>query len=280
MILIAGGTGDPNMAVLAERLAQRGIGFHDLLIGPDGGPDLRLDIGRNSLTLDGRPVRPTGCFIRHDVFLYQTDDFALAQARALNWYQTIRGWVAAQPDVRQFNRRSYLRENNKIENLLIAQEIGLAIPPTQVLTDFAGLTDPGALIHKPVAGGEYTGLVADLTGGVHYPRFVQPRLNRPEMRIYRIGTALLGFWLTSPDLDYRSAQTADLSVAEVPPDLGAALVRLCDRLDLDFAAADFMADDTGSLLFLEVNTQPMFAAFDRISGGRVSDAIIDHLSGG
>ena len=31
--------------------------------------------------------------------------------------------------------------------------------------------------------------------------------------------------------------------------------------------------------FLEVNTQPMFAAFDKVAEGRLCDAIIDHLAG-
>jgi hypothetical protein len=29
-----------------------------------------------------------------------------------------------------------------------------------------------------------------------------------------------------------------------------------------------------------VNSQPMFAAFDQVSGGRLCDAIIDHLEQG
>ncbi|MDO5613993.1 MAG: hypothetical protein Q4G14_12240 [Paracoccus sp. (in: a-proteobacteria)] len=148
------------------------------------------------------------------------------------------------------------------------------------MTDFSGLSAYDTLIQKPVAGGEYTALIADLPQGAHYPRFVQRRLNRPELRVYRIGDAVMGFWLNSPDLDYRRAQTAELTVAEVPCDLADGLVALCDRLELDFAAADFMADDAGELLFLEVNSQPMFAAFDRVAQGLLCDAIIDHLQAG
>jgi hypothetical protein len=57
------------------------------------------------------------------------------------------------------------------------------------------------------------------------------------------------------------------------------LIGLCDMLGLDFAAADFMRHpETGAPVFLEVNSQPMFAAFDKIEDGRMSDAIIDTLS--
>ncbi len=35
--------------------------------------------------------------------------------------------------------------------------------------------------------------------------------------------------------------------------------------------------ETEELLFLEVNTQPMFAAFDQTVDGMLCDAIIDYL---
>lgn len=139
------------------------------------------------------------------------------------------------------------------------------------------------LIQKPVAGGEYTGLLSEMQQKSEtvssYPRFVQPRLNRPEMRIYRIGPKLIAFWLHSSELDYRRTQDVEIVPAPVPTAIGAKLTRLCDRLDLDFAAADFMTGGDGALQFLEVNSQPMFAAFDRAVGGEVCDAIIDYLSG-
>ena len=68
----------------------------------------------------------------------------------------------------------------------------------------------GTLIEKPAAGGEHTTRLADLRRKLkgadpmaRYPRFVQRKLMRPEMRVYRIGDAFISFHLTSPDLDYR-----------------------------------------------------------------------------
>ena len=52
-----------------------------------------------------------------------------------------------------------------------------------------------------------------------------------------------------------------------------------DALNLDFGAADFKTSpDTGRYLFLEVNSSPMFAAFDAVSDGAVSKAILDWMS--
>lgn len=279
MILIFGGRHDPNIGVLTDRLVARDIPFIDLRIGPDANPRLRIDLVRRRLEVDGDPVSPAGCFLRHDVFLYPTEDVVGASAAALNWYQAVRGWVVSQPWIRVFNRLYPLRETNKIGNMLDASACGLGIPPTVIDShpvDPQSL--PGPHIQKPVAGGEYTVPVGANPVMAEYPRFIQRRLDRPETRIYRIATRLLAFRLKSPDLDYRQSRNVTLTQVEVPQPEGAALTRLCNRLGLDFAAADFMTDADGSLVFLEVNSQPMFAAFDRVADGALCNAIIDHLS--
>jgi D-alanine-D-alanine ligase-like ATP-grasp enzyme len=64
----------------------------------------------------------------------------------------------------------------------------------------------------------------------------------------------------------------------VPREL-CALRKLMTRLGLDFGAADFKTDpDTGELIFLELNTSPMFAKFDLVSGGQLTAAIIQELT--
>ena len=81
------------------------------------------------------------------------------------------------------------------------------------------------------------------------------------------------------DLDYRTRQKVRLRHVAVPRALRDPMMDLCDRLGLDFAAADFMRAPRGKeLRFLEVNSQPMFAAFDQACGGKLCDAIIDHLA--
>lgn len=278
MILVCGGQNDPNLRVLIHRLKARDLPFRTLLVGPDTPPRVRFDIQNDTFELEGETLRPTAYFIRQDVFLYETADFAYAHAQAHNWYYTLRGWAESRTDAKLCNRRTGLRENNKIQNLIEAAKIGLVIPrtiATNAFEEFAGRAE--ALIQKPVAGGEYTTLLSEFTGQEGGPRFVQPRLNRPEIRIYRIGARLLAFELQSPELDYRQTRDVEIRPVAVPDAVGDKLLTLCDQLELDFAAADFMVDDHGRINFLEVNSQPMFAAFDRIADGAVSDAIIDHL---
>jgi hypothetical protein len=51
-----------------------------------------------------------------------------------------------------------------------------------------------------------------------------------------------------------------------------------EHLGLDFGAADFKrCPETGDYRFLEVNSAPMFSAFDRVVSGALSGAIVDWL---
>jgi len=282
MLLVAGGQLDPNIGILLRRVLERKLNFRDLLVGPQLQPRLSIDVRSGNLTLEGESIQPSGCFIRHDVFLQQKTGSAADSTAALNWYYAVRGWSTVHSDVQLFNRNSYLSENNKIENLCLALKCGLQIPDTIVTNDFSIVSSPG-WIQKPVAGGSFTTTLDDFlnessVNRSDFPRFLQRRMQRPELRVYRIGSTMVAFTITSPDLDYREAHRAVIELAEVPSNVASGLLVLTDKLGLDFAAADFMRDEAGDLRFLEVNSQPMFAAFDRVANGSISDAIIDFLT--
>jgi hypothetical protein len=287
MILVAGGQLDINIGTLLRRLLRRRIDFIDLLVGPDLLPVIVYDLRTRALHLNGQMLQARASFIRHDVFLQQKVSDPQAAAAALNWFYTLKGWELANARVAAFNRHSAARENNKIHNLLLAQRSGLRIPDTIVTNDVLHTRTllAGELIQKPVAGGEYTTTCESFLQNMQtasplsrYPRFVQPRLSRPELRIYRVGDSLLAFSLASDDIDYRERQRVTLASVSTPIGLADGLMALCEAVELDFAAADFMRDDTtGEWCFLEVNSQPMFAAFDDVCDGRLCDAMIDHL---
>lgn len=283
MILVAGGQLDVNIGTLLKRILERRLEFRDLLVGPSLIPRVTFDFASDAIVLNGQAVEPTSCFIRHDVFLHQQTRKEGDFTAALNWFYAIRGWSLSRPGIRLFNRHSYLSENNKIENLGLAVQAGLLVPETIVTNEFeARFADRDGWIQKPVAGGEYTTLLSAFTADgtekpASFPRFVQRRLHRPELRVYRIGEALLGFHLRSDDLDYREKQRVEIQAAPVPAELRQPLFKLCDTLGLDFSAADFMKDESGNYRFLEVNSQPMFAAFDRVAEGELCDKILDHL---
>lgn len=274
MILVAGGQLDPNIGALLRTILRTGAPFRDLLVGPDLRPRLSIDLAGN-LALNGEAIRPRACFVRHDVFLAEKMGRVEDQRAALNWFHAIRGWAQAQTDVRLLNRHSRAGDEGKYQNLVRAQRHGLSPPQTCLCTHTAGSEQPR--IRKPVAGGELTELVGEEAASFAYPYLVQPRLLRPELRLYRVGDQVFGFSLASPDLDYRERQQVTVREAAAPDDLARRFVGLAEELGLDFAAADFMQDGDGRWSFLEINSQPMFAAFDRVVEGRLTEALVTWL---
>lgn len=274
MLLVAGGQLDPNVGRLLRRVLARRIPFKDVLVGPALRPSLCYALD-GDLEIDGVPLAVRSCFLRHDVFLAQKTGSEADQRAALNWFQAIKGWALSRPDVRLLNRHIRRADQGKVETLARARECGLAIPPT-VVANRAVLATSSEGIRKPVAGGELTETVGP-DDRLDYPYILQPRLPGPELRLFRVGSQLIALRIDSPDLDYRRHHNARIVGHDVPLELGPPFLSLCDSYGLDFAAGDFMQAADGAWTFLEVNSQPMFAAFDRVVGGRLCDAIIDWL---
>ena len=275
MLLVAGGQLDPNIGALLRRCLARKVEFRDLLVGPGLTPSLTITLD-GGIALNDEPLSPNACFLRHDVFLAQSTNAPGDHRSALNWYNAVRDWALTQDRVRILNRRGRSADQGKYVALARARAAGLRIPDTVITT----LAEPGSgdeRIRKPVAGGELTELLGEDLGPWPYPYFTQPRLRRPEMRIYRIGDSLLAFELLSDDLDYRLHHRVKIRPTAVPPAVANGLITLCGELGLDFAAADFMLGDQDEWTFLEVNSQPMFAAFDATLEGQLSDLLIDWL---
>ena len=104
MILVAGGQLDFNIGALLRRMLRRRVKFASALLGANLIPRLTIDLARDRLMLDGKSIRPTGCFMRHDVFLAQSLHTMEADAASLNWYVAIKGWELAHDEVRELGR--------------------------------------------------------------------------------------------------------------------------------------------------------------------------------
>lgn len=287
MILVAGGDADPNLAPLLRRLAERGTDHLALLVGASAAPRLTWDLERDRLWIGGVEARPTALFLRHDVFTHLADRRPDVQNRATRWYQTLMSWALAHEEVAFLNRAYGARQASKPYALYLARQAGLAVPETLVTNDPRDLApvDAETWVVKPVNGGEYTRPLTDARTDEAWrrrcaeaPALVQRRLIGPEFRIYRVGGRWFAFELRSDALDYRGDPAVAVAAVPAPPALTAPLGVLMDRLGLDFGAADFKTcPETGRPLFLEVNSAPMFAAFDRVTAGALCDAILDWL---
>jgi glutathione synthase/RimK-type ligase-like ATP-grasp enzyme len=291
VILIAGGEADFNITSILRRMEERGMAGERLLVGPGSNPGLTWDFQTGRLTVDGRETAPEAVFIRYDVFTHMADPRPATAFRAQAWFNTLHGWMLAHDGVRMLNRR-YRGQANKPYMLDLARRVGLPIPSTLITNELDALDALAAgapMIAKPVPGGGYTQLLEKMLadterrdGRSAAPGIVQQRLVAPEVRIYGVGGRFIAFHVQSEALDYRAddaTRVVHLPIDTIDPELIAALGRLMDALEMDYGASDFKTDpDTGQLRFLEINSSPMFAAFDAASGFAVSDAILDYLA--
>jgi hypothetical protein len=249
-----------------------------LLAGAATHPVLTWDLAGDALTIDGAVVAPVAVFVRHDVFS------TASPTRAFAWFTTILSWAMAHRGVRLLNRH-HSANLLKPEQLVMARQCGLEIPSTVVTNDAAALESMNDRIVKPVAGGEYTQPLASaiaaaprIGNALAAPAIVQETLVPPELRIYRAGERFASFHVVASTLDYRTDTRARVEPAKNDRRLIAGLRKLTDALRLDFAAADFkQCPKTKRMLFLEVNSGPMFAAFDAVSERAVSRAIVRAL---
>ena len=243
VLLLAGGHEDPNLTVLAQAAQRTNVDLLDLRLPASESRAFCWNPGESAARLDGKELTATAGFIRYDVFGGMQDTRPEVSARAHAWYQTALGWLLSEPGIRMFNRRMSAAATNKPAALVLAK------------TDLRN------------------GLAAS-------PAIVQKRLVAPEVRIYVIGQSAFAFEVRSNSLDYRVNQDAELILLpEAPPEISH-LRQLMSRLGLDFGAADFKTDpDTGHLVFLELNTSPMFARFDQVSQGRLCQVMLQELGG-
>ncbi|MGK7940232.1 MAG: hypothetical protein AB4062_08810 [Crocosphaera sp.] len=286
-LLVAGGHLDPNLGALVATAKEAGVLVQDLRHGVKDSPPLSWQLNQGSLKVNNQEIKPDGAFIRYDVFAGMEDSRPQVSKRAMGWYQTLQGWLLSESKIRLFNRYQSPIGGNKGATLVMAQQSGLQIPETIITNEEAQLRqdDPRTAIAKPVAGGDYCYGLEELLMRVEFrsgcaatPAIVQNRLVSPEIRIYVIGEQALAFEMRSQSLDYRVKQDAEvISLSEVPSEVESLRV-LMAKLNMDFGAADFKSDpQTGKLIFLELNTSPMFARFNQVSQGALCKAMLKTL---
>lgn len=284
-LLVAGGALDPhNLAVIAA--AERaGVEVITCLVGPAGWPRVRFDVPACSLWLDGREVAPAAMWLRHDVFHGLADNRPEVHQRAAAWFDALVGWASLTPSLRWTNRGAMRARVNKVTQLALACARGFEIPRTVVSNDAAWLLAGGEdRVAKPVGGGGYCVSLAEALSTVAgdaapQPAFVQERLVGPEVRAYVVGDAVWAWEIVTEALDHRTDPRCPVRPVTLAPEVAARLIGLARELGLDFAAADFkQRPGAAEPVFLEINSQPMWTAYDQAADGALADAIVRWLT--
>lgn len=288
-ILVFGGVHDPNVHAVIEAARKRGIEAVPLLIGEARTPSLRWNLASDELWVDGSMLTTTAVFARQDAFHSGGPD---ANYRAIGWYATLLGWLAACPAVRILNRGYLGRHTNKLDILRLARASGLTVPETLVTNDTGYLTAAhqiDEMIAKPVPGGGFCTLLDDLLAGTESrdgvaatPAIVQRRLDGADVRLYRIGDRTIGFRIDGAAVDYRTSRDCHITrIDRFPGATVQGLECLMKSMSLDWGAADFKGDPEGEqLVFLEINSNPMFSTFDRFAAGTIAESVVGFLMPG
>ena len=291
-ILICGGAGDPNILCLEAAAEKAGYSFISITHNQMTEPKFTWDFQKNSIKINHRTIDAQGAFIRYDVFGGSSPSENELD-RSYGWFSACIGLISVIPGLRLHNQRMDFRANHKSYILAIAKKHGLSIPRTLISNCRTEIDDFGPkdkIVLKPVAGGAYTLTAAELDTDIPWenlqapmPAFVQEKLDYPEFRIFRYGDTYMTFEIRSKHLDYRPygdntlKRVENTILGQVNLD---ALRSMSDELSIDFFACDFKTDPvTGEPVFLELNSGPMFAAFDSITDGELSAGIVAWLCG-
>jgi len=286
-LLVAGGELDPNLTRLIEVAQGQQVPICDLRHGQEESPKFSWHLTQRHPRVEAPVLSVTGAFIRYDVFGNINAPNSGASQRASGWYQTFYGWLLSQKHIRLFNRHHVPAVGNKPAMLILAQQLGLQTPDTWITNEAEelGKYSAGSAIAKPVAGGDFCYSLEQLYSSIQFrngcaamPAIVQNRLVAPEVRIYVVGNHAFAFEIRSQHLDYRVKPDAEVIPLETVPQEVELLRKLMVALQMDFGAADFKTDPhTKQLVFLELNSSPMFVRFDQVLNGALCEAMIETL---
>jgi hypothetical protein len=284
-LLIGGGWLDPNLDGIIASASERGISIIDCRHCADAEPSVEWDMVQGTLYINGEEANPTAAFLRWNVF--GPEGFTRPTARDGAWHTLLTSLCLARPQVAFLNR--YLSQSSALRALTLieAGRCGLVVPKTSISNLVESKWRQSSnLIAKPIEGGAHTRLLADcLTDGsiepMPSPAIIQSRLTYPEYRIYLVGKRVFAYAIMSQHIDWRIGEADNVSFVhqrDLPIVTLNALILLASTLGADFSASDFKTcPESGEMVFLEMNTMPMFDGFDKLSGGRLSTAIVEEL---
>lgn len=192
------------------------------------------------------------------------------------------------------------RAERKLQQLAVANEIGLRIPHTLVTTDVVALrtfvdSQPNGAVCKPIFRGlhliddgaeaAYTRIIDrhDLPGGDGpvFPTLLQALVPKgADIRLTIIGSTVYPVRITSAsgEVDWRvPGAEPQYEIASLPEALIERCQLLLTRFGLSVGALDFAESPTGELYFLEINPVGEWAWLDRALHLGMRERLIRHL---
>jgi len=208
-----------------------------------------------------------------------------------------RFWISPVASIRE--------AENKIYQLLVAQDIGFEIPKSLITTlrdkaeaFFMGMQ--GDCIIKPIRNGKiddpekpsvvFTSLITTnnislLEGVKSCPTYLQSRIEKvADIRVTVVGKKVFPAKINSQEfqetmIDWRKGENAKLrhERIELPLEIEAKCIELTKRLGLHFGAIDFVLDKDMRYVFLEINPNGQWGWIEKRLGYDISGEIVNSL---
>lgn len=294
-ILVLSNTRDFAADVVIRRLGERGARVRRLNIEsarrspvPTWNPDTGLS--------NHRPHVVWWRQFEEDIHHASVDDVDDILVERAQW----RTWISSlyEPGVEWVNDLwAARRAESKIEQLRVAQRVGLQVPPTTVTNDRSHAADfasrVGEVVVKTLSSAYFAfsdqsfvftesfdhPALADEKAWSAAPLIVQRRLaGALDARVVSFGNTTVGAQCAAQGLDWRKTPfTQDLwSVWDVPAATVDGCRRYRDSLGLHYAAFDFMILE-GQPFFLEANQAGEWLFLDKAIGSEIGTSLADHL---
>lgn len=193
--------------------------------------------------------------------------------------------------------------SSKPMNLLFASNLGLKVPQTLISADSVEISkwlknhqksvikaiSYGLMERKNSAEMAFTQRVPnnfdvkeDIVPGV--PVLLQEEVEKEaDVRITLIGNKVFSAILTQEgnEIDWRArTNMSKWNSVQLPSYIEECCIKLCKRLNLEFAAIDLVKSISGDFFFLELNPNGQWVWIEEETGLPISAAIVDHLSKG
>lgn len=290
-IAIIGGEKDFNLLRLATYITNHtDLKLNLILLGENEKFSFHFNLNKKELLLNGQEFSSKAVFIRTDIFKYQETKNPKDHSNSQNWRQAFSAWLLAHPEIKVLNRKLLTQTYfHKANSLLVAEKHGIPIPETYVSNSTTAINEiinKQELIYKPLSGGEHTKELKEKFDPIRFkegivtePFFFQEKLVYPELRVFYIDGDFFSFELNSSELDYRENRTKlDLVQTKTPEELKAKLKAVNEDIGLNYSATDLkFCEKEQCFKFLEINTSPMFNAFDKITNYQICKQIVNSL---
>lgn len=193
---------------------------------------------------------------------------------------------------------------DKPMQLLLAQEIGFAVPKASITNDISSaraISTVSQAIGKPLRQAVLTGeterviftsrlgtLEDDQAQAIAMAPFIVQAevLKQYDVRVTVVGervfaTAIWSQENPETEIDWRQGSRPDLRHEKIslPELVQSQCVELVRRLGLRYGAIDLISDRKGKLWFLEINPNGQWAWIENLTGYPIASAIVDELTG-